>query len=102
MALGIFARAAAAGLAKLGEPSSLGGQPCGNVNVERNVEVFASMLGNAEDNYVVRRDIATILAEFSPTVGAVLTHPDGVFSLERLLDSDGYRRRYVVLRTGPA
>lgn len=96
MALGIFARAAAAGLAKLGEPSLLDEQPCGNVNIERNVELFAGMLGNADDNHVVRKDVATILQQYSPRTGAVLAHPDGLFVLDRQIDADGYRRRYVV------
>jgi len=97
MALGIFARAAAAGLAKLGEPSLLQGVDCGNVNIERNVELFAGIFDNPDDNAVVRRDVATFLAQYAPRVGQILTHPDGRFRLDRKFDATGYTVKFVVV-----
>lgn len=99
MNTGIFARAAAAGLAKLGGASLLQGAACGNVNLEYGVELFAGSLGTANDNHVVRRDVATILKSYGPKVGQTLVHPDGTFLLERLLNDDGTVRRFVVTKS---
>lgn len=96
MALGIFARAAERCLAKLGEASSLDGSPCGNVAIERNVEVFAGLLDQANDNSVVRADVASILSTFNPKVGSVLVHPDGTFKLDRKVSDNGFTRRFIV------
>ena len=97
MALGIFARAEALGLAKLGEPSSLDGLPCGNVHLEHGVELYAGVLDNADDNHVVRHVVAKILSTYNPKVGAVLVHPDGRFLLDRRVETSGYAQRFVVV-----
>lgn len=97
MSLGVFARAAERGLAKLGEPSSLDGTPCGNVALERGVQVFAGLLDQANDNTVAQHDVATVLSTFNPKVGGVLVHPDGTFKLDRKLSDNGYSMRFVVV-----
>lgn len=94
----IFARAAAKGLAKLGEPSTLDGDPCGNVAISRNVETFVASAQTANDTQTVRADIASIEASYNPKVGQVLVHPTaGTFRLERRVTDDGYMRRFVIL-----
>jgi hypothetical protein len=97
MALGYIARALAKGLAKLGEPSLLDGLDCGNVNLQRDVEVFAGIGDTADDNPVVRRDVVTIDCQFNPRVGQVLVHPDGTFKLDRLVQDNRYTRQFIVV-----
>lgn len=97
MALAYIADAVAAGLSVLGEPSTLNGVPCGNVNIERDLDLNAGRLDNADDASVVRRDVATILAQYSPRVGQTLVHPDGTFKLDRRLDRNGYSERFIIV-----
>lgn len=93
----IFGRAIQKGLAVLGEPSLLGGQPCGNVAVQRGVQVFAGALDQANDNHVAQADVAIIEKQFAPKVGMTLVHPtEGTFLLSRLAGDDGLSRRFVV------
>jgi hypothetical protein len=102
MALGYQARAMLRGLAKLGEPSLLAGLDCGNVALERNVDVAQDTearngLGNVRENHVtVTRTVAHIGTQYAPRVGQTLTHPDGAFVLDRLLEDNGVVRRFVV------
>lgn len=96
MALAYQGRAMLRGLAKLGEPSLLAGVACGPVAIERDVEVFAGIGSTAEDNPIVRRTVAAIAASYGPRVGLTLTHPDGAFVLDRLLDDNGFVRRFIV------
>ena len=65
----IFGRAIQKGLAVLGEPSLLGGQPCGNVAVQRGVQVFAGALDQANDNHVAQADGAVIEKQFAAKAG---------------------------------
>jgi hypothetical protein len=98
----IFGRAIQKGLAVLGEPSLLDGQPCGNVNVARNVQLYAGALDQANDNHVVNADVATIEKRFNPRVNAVLKHAtEGTFLLNRLAGDDGLTRRFVVVQLAP-
>lgn len=94
----VFRRAVQKGLAVLGQPSLLQGTACGNVNIARNVEVYAASLDQANDNHVVRADVASIEVQFTPKVGQVLEHTlHGRFKLTRLVDDDGHKRRFVVV-----
>ena len=97
MALGYIARALAKGLAKLGEPSLLGGVDCGNVNLQRDVIEYAGIGDTANDNPVVRQDVVSIEVQFNPQVGQVLVHPDGTFKLDRLIRDNRYTRQFVVV-----
>ena len=97
MALPALGRAVVRALAKLGEGSLLSGVACGNVSIERNVEVYAGIGDTANDNPVSRVVVATIASQYLPTVGQVLVHPDGTFKLDRLLEDTGYFRRYIVV-----
>lgn len=97
MALGYQARAMLRGLAKLGEPSLLAGVTCGNVALERNVEVFAGIGSTADDNAIVRYTVASIAGSYLPRVSQTLTHPDGAFVLDRMLDDNGHVRRFIVV-----
>lgn len=95
----IFGRAIQKGLAVLGEPSLLDGQPCGNVPVMRGVQVFAGALDQANDNAVVRADVAIIEKAYSPRVGQRLRHAtEGTMQLTRLADDDGFTRKFVVVQ----
>lgn len=97
MTLGVFARATARVLGRIGEDALLRGAPAGRVNLERNVMLSPGMLGTAEDNHVVSADVATIAATYAPATGDVLAHPDGTFTLDRKIDSNGYAVRFIVV-----
>lgn len=99
MALDFVQRALARGLSRLGKDSTLDAVPCGRVNVELGVDLFAGMLDNANDNQVVRADVATIDLAAAPRTGQVLVHPDGTFKLTRLLEANGYNVRFIVVKT---
>lgn len=99
MALGYIARALGKGLAKLGEPSLLDGLACGKVNLQRDVADFAGIGDTADDNPVVRYDVATIDAAFNPRVGQALQHPDGTFRLDKLVQDNRYTRQFIVVQT---
>lgn len=113
MALAHKARAMLTGLAKFGEPSSLAGVPCGPASIERNVAVDPGIGDTADDNAVVRRTVATVAAKpehvdallglapgtttgYNPRAGQALVHPDGSFVLDRLLQDNGFTRRFIV------
>ena len=84
------------------EPSSLDGVPCGSVAIARGVDVFAAALDQPNDNSVVRADIATIGAAFNPRVDMLLEHPtEGRMRLTRLLQSNGFSRRFIVVHVVP-
>lgn len=103
MALGYQARAMLRGLAKLGGPSSLAGVDCGDVAIERNVAVeriaepYAGFGSVRENISPVHHDVASIDATFNPKVGQILTHPDGTFLLDRLLDDNGVVRNFIIV-----
>lgn len=97
MTLAIFARAAAAGLAKLGEACSLDGIDCGRVNIERAVDLFVGDPDNGNDSSIAQADVATILSTYAPRVGQTLVHPDGTYKLMRLALDNGYSRAYVIV-----
>lgn len=101
MALGYQARAMLRGLAKLGEPSLLAGVTCGNVALERNVDVEqdTEALGKPRQNVViVKHTVAHIASSYAPRVGQSLAHPDGAFVLDRLLEDNGHTRRFIVAK----
>ena len=97
----VFRRAVQRGLAVLGgrEASLLDGAPCGSVAIARGVEVYAAIMDQANDNHVVRADVATIETQYAPKVNSLLWHPvDGWFRLTRLAADNGYSRRFVVVQ----
>lgn len=95
----VFRRAFRRGLAILGEASTLNGVPAGNVEVVRDVQMFAGLLDQANDNAIVRHDVASIEALYAPKVDQILVHPrEGRFRLMRLLADDGIERRFVVVQ----
>ena len=97
MTLGFVARAMRKGLTLAGEPSSLRGSPCGNVHLELNVDLYAGIGDNANDNHVVRYHVASIDVAYAPKVGDVLVHPDGTFKLDRMIDDHGVVRQFRVV-----
>lgn len=104
-----------AGLVVHGEPSLLAGTPCGHVLLQRDVDLFAGIGDTANDNHVVRFDVASMAARpehvdmllgescgvtpstYSPKVGQELQHPDGTFRLDRLLRDNGFVRKFIVV-----
>lgn len=92
--LDIFSKATKAALSALGEGSLLRGTVSCKVNIEHGVQ-----LTGLDDSVVVNRSVATIGAEHNPRVGDTLTHPDGTFKLDVLLDDRGPFRRFVLLKT---
>jgi hypothetical protein len=115
VALAYKARAMLAGLASLGEPSLLAGTPCGHALLQRDVDLFAGIGDTANDNHVVRYDIASVAARpeyadmllgepcgttpstYNPKVGQVLEHPEGNVRLDRLLRDNGFVRKFIVV-----
>jgi hypothetical protein len=95
--LGYQARAMQRGLAKLGEASLLDGVNCGHVNLQRDVLVYAGIGDNADDNPVVRYDMAALSVDCNPRVGQRLVHPDGDYRLDRLVDDNRFVRRFIVV-----
>lgn len=96
----IFRRAVQKGLAILGEPSSLAGQPCGRVAVARDVDLFAGSFDRVEDNRVANAVVVTIESQYTPRVGQTLVHPtEGTFKLMRLAADDGFKRQFIVVQT---
>jgi hypothetical protein len=95
--LAFQARAMRAGLSKVGEPSLLGGISCGNVVIERGVVLETGAPGAAGDNYVGRYDTALIDVAYNPVVGAALAHPDGNYTLDRLVGDNGVTRSFIVV-----
>lgn len=97
MALGYQARAVKRGLAKLGEASLLDGVDCGPVNLQRDVLVYAGIGDTADDNPVVRYDMAVIDTDYNPRVGQRLSHPDGEYRLDRLVEDNRFARRFIIV-----
>ena len=104
-----MARAMRAGLTKEGEPSLLRGTPCGNVVLQRQVDLQRGVSTMETDNYVGLVDIASIDAAYAPKVNDLLAHPatydtDGVtpltysnFKLDRLIHDNGVVRQFIVV-----
>lgn len=97
MALGFVARAMKAGLAKQGEPSLLRGADCGKAALQRATRLEPGIATMAEDNYVSVHDVAWIDAAFNPAVGDDFDHPDGTFTLDRLVSDNGYVAVFIVV-----
>ena len=94
---GYVARAMRAGLSKVGEPSLLRGVSCGNASLSRGVDV-TRMVGSTEaDNYVGVYDVASISAQYAPRKGDAFDHPDGQFTLDRLVHDNGAVRQFIVV-----
>jgi hypothetical protein len=91
--LDAFRQATKAALSLLGEGSLLRGTVSCKVNIEHGVQ-----LTGYDDNVVVTRSVATIDSEVDPKVGDTLTHPDGNFKLDTLLEDKGAFRRFMLLR----
>lgn len=75
----------------------LDGVDCGSVNLQRDTILFAGIGDDANDNPVVRYDLAAISTEHDPRVGQTLTHPDGAFVLDRLVDDNRFVRRFILV-----
>lgn len=88
--MGLAERVSASVLGRLGEPSTLDGVDCGNVHVARGVNLEM-------DDVVVRRCIATIANEHAPKAGQVLVHPEGTWTLDRLLRDNGANSRWILV-----
>lgn len=115
MSLGFQARAMLRGLAKLGEPSTLAGVPCGHVAIERDVILFAGIGNTAEDNPVVKYTVLSIAVApdsvdfllrllpgttpltHAPRVSQTVVHPDGTFVLDRQIADNRFVRRFIAV-----
>jgi hypothetical protein len=91
--LPLFSRATKSALALLGEGSFLRGVESCKVNIEHGVQ-----LAGTDDNMVVDKDVATIDSDMNPKVGDSLSHPDGNFILDVLLEDRGAFKRFIVLK----
>lgn len=106
MSLGYQARAMNRGLSILGEPALLRGVDAGRVNLARSVVLDAGVGDTAEDNPVVRYDIARISNAYSPRVGDQLDFvdefgaliPGESYILDRLIADNRHTSRYIVVR----
>ena len=89
--LSLFKTATKSALSLLGESSFLRGTvPC-KVNIEHGVQ-----LTGIDDMIVVSRSVATIDSDLAPKVGDALTHPDGNYVLDVLMEDKGAFQRFVV------
>lgn len=88
--MGLAERVSASVLGRLGGPSTLDGVDCGNVHVARGVNLEM-------DDVVVRRCIATIANGYAPKAGQVLVHPEGTWTLDRLLRDNGANSRWILV-----
>lgn len=89
--LSLFKTATKSALSLLGESSFLRGTvPC-KVNIEHGVQ-----LTGTDDMIVVSRSVATIDSDLTPKVGDALTHPDGNYVLDVLMEDKGAFQRFVV------
>lgn len=98
MTQGFIARAQQRLLSKLGEGALLRGVDAGNVHLEHDVELSPGDPGRSDDNHVVRYSVATILSDYAPKTGDLLTHPDGNFRLDRLVADTRYTRRFILVK----
>lgn len=88
--LNAFRRMSRGVLNLLGEDSLLrGSEPC-KVSIEHGVQVTV-------DDLVYVRDVATISNDLSPVVGDSLDHPDGAYTLDRKLQSNGVNTRFILI-----
>ena len=89
--LSLFKTATKSALSLLGESSFLRDTvPC-KVNIEHGVQ-----LTGTDDMIVVSRSVATIDSDLTPKVGDALTHPDGNYVLDVLMEDKGAFQRFVV------
>lgn len=88
--MGLAERVSASVLGRLGGPSTLDGVDCGNVHVARGVNLEM-------DDVVVRRCIATIANAYTPKAGQALVHPEGTWTLDRLLRDNGANSRWILV-----
>lgn len=98
----LLKQATKSALALLGEGSLLRGNvPC-RVSIEHGVQVTGFDNASAGTTYtqgdymVVDKDVATIDADLTPKVGDSLSHPDGNFVLDALLEDKGVYRRFIL------
>lgn len=102
--LDLFRQASKDALALLGEGAFLRGSvPC-QVTIEHGVQLTGFNNAGAGTSYTdgdyltVERDVATIESSVNPKVGDALTHPDGSYVLDSLLEDKGSYRRFVLLK----
>lgn len=106
MPLGYQARAMQRGLDHLGEPALLRGADAGKVNLSRNVTLDSGIGDTADDNPVVRYDVAMISNAYSPRVGDQLDFVDGAgaaipdesYLLDRLIGDNRFNSRWIVVK----
>lgn len=89
--LSLFKTATKSALSLLGESSFLRGTVSCKVNIEHGVQ-----LTGTDDMIVVSRSVATIDSDLTPKVGDALTHPDGNYVLDVLMEDKGAFQRFVV------
>jgi hypothetical protein len=110
------ARAMLHGLATLGEPAVLQGQPCGHVHVQRNAAIAPGIGDTADDNHVSRVILVSLAAKPSgvdlllglapgttishaPRVGQTVVHPtEGTLKLDRMHSDNGVTRTYIAVQ----
>lgn len=96
--LDLFKQAAKDALSLVGESALLRGTvPC-QVNIEHGVQLEGFDFNPTQERYVtVPRDVATIESVLNPKVGDALTHPDGSYKLDVLIEDTGAVKRFVVV-----
>lgn len=107
MALGYQARAMQRGLDHLGEPAFLRGAPAGKVALARSVVLDPGIGDTADDNMVVRHDVATIANEFAPRIGDLLQFidetstpiPGEAYVLDRRVSDNRFNSKFIVVKT---
>lgn len=105
MALGYQARASQRVLSRLGEDALLDGAPAGKANIARQVEIAPGIGDTADDNHVLRFDIATLSKSYNPRVGKTLQvfDRDGAevegspFVLDRMVGDNGFNMQFIVV-----
>lgn len=89
-------RVVLAGLARVGRPALLDGQPAGYGHVERDADLAQGSYDTVYDNHVLRVNIVTLAASFDPRTGqTVQIEDEGTFKLDRLLKDSGVTRKFV-------
>lgn len=89
--LSVFKRAQEGVLAVMGEDSLLRGTVACKVNIEHGVDVIGD-----DVDVVVQRSVATISATHVPKVGDALTHPDGNYVLDAIMQNNGANPRFIL------
>lgn len=79
---------------RLGVPSTLNGTDAGNVHIAQGVAVVQQ---NSAGSVNVLKNVATIGRSYEPKPGDVLVHPDGTFTLDQILETNGCNDRFILL-----